>query len=77
MKKKAEFFWRTSVLQNDKDEISCVHSQNYGQRFANFMKYEVIIDNDETEEQRRESVTNSSRDSINRSMKGRVVNNTK
>jgi hypothetical protein len=39
------------------------------------MKYEVIIDNNESEEKRRESVTNSKRVSINRSMKGRVVNN--
>ena len=38
-----ESFYKTSILANQKEHVSCVHPVLYGNRFRTFMKREVIV----------------------------------
>ncbi len=49
-KKQFEYFWKVNIMQNGKDLISSVPADVYANRFFNFMRMEVIVDDKETRE---------------------------
>ena len=57
-------------MQNGKDLISSVPADVYANRFFNFMRMEVIVDDKETREQRGRFSLTSSRNSEIHSMRG-------
>ncbi len=60
-RKKFEHWWRTNITQANKALISCVPAEIYGNRFLEFMRNDVIIDDKNTEAEQNRNSSYSSR----------------
>jgi len=59
LRKKLEHWFRVNFQNADKKEISCVPALQYGERFYDFMRDQVILDDSEALETRTKKSTNS------------------